>query len=242
MLNFSDPHITDQQRFWEAWNPEMRDPDHVNEWSRKRAESILQLLQSLNIDHPNILDFGCGTGWLSEMLANFGPTTGVDLAESVIATAKSRSPHITYIAGDIFQIPLPNNHFDIVVSQEVIAHVTDQAAYLDRVAQVLKPQGYLIITTPNKFIIDRGDFPPQPPEHIERWLTMRKFKRLLRSRFQLLRSTSILPMGDRGILRFINSNKLNSLLGFFVSQRYLIALKEQIGLGYTLIALAQKPY
>lgn len=236
----TNPHITDQQRFWEIWNSEMRDPEHLNEWCKRRAESILQLLQSLKLDHPEILDLGCGTGWLTEMLAHFGPTTGVDLAESVIATAKSRSPHITFMAGDIFQMPLPTNHFDVVVSQEVIAHVVDQAAYLDRAAQVIKPGGYLIITTPNKFIIDRGDFPPQPPEHIERWLTMRQLKCLLHPRFQILRSMSILPMGHRGILRFVNSFKLNALMEIFFTQRYLATLKERIGLGYTLIVLAQK--
>ena len=53
---------------------------------------------------------------------------------------------------------LPENHFDVVVSQEVIAHVPDQAAYLEKAADVLRRDGYLIITTPNKFVVDRGDF------------------------------------------------------------------------------------
>ena len=241
MSNASNPNITDQQRFWETWNTQMRDPDHLNDWCTRRAETILKLLQSLNLDQPKILDLGCGTGWLSELLANFGPTTGVDLAESVIDEAKSRAPQVTFMAGDIFQMPLPTNHFDVVVSQEVIAHVADQDAYLDLAARVLIPGGNLIITTPNKFIIERGDFTAQPPEHIERWLTMRQLKRLLRPRFQLLRSMSILPMGRRGILRLINSHKLNAILELFTTQRQLESLKERVGLGYTLIALAKKP-
>lgn len=236
----SGPKITDQQRFWETWNAKWRDPEHLNEWSVRRGETILQLLHSLNIDNPKILDLGCGTGWLSDMLAKFGPTTGVDLAESVIATARSRAPHVAFLAGDIFQMPLPANHFDVVVSQEVIAHVADQVAYLDRAAHVLKPAGYLIITTPNKFIIDRADCPPQPPEHIERWLTMRHLKRLLRPRFQVLRSMSMLPMGHRGILRLVNSYKFNAVLGLVVARRHLESLKERIGLGCTLVILAKK--
>lgn len=218
----------------------MRDPKHLNKWSLRRAEIILQFLQSLNLDYPKILDLGCGTGWLSAMLANFGPTTGVDLAESVIATARARSPNVTFFAGDIFKMSLLAEHFDVVVSQEVIAHVLDQVAYLDRAVHVLKPGGYLIITTPNKFIIDRGDFPPQPPEHIERWLTMPHLKRLLRPHFHVLRSMSILPMGHRGILRFVNSYKVNTVLELFISRQHLDTLKERLGLGYTLIVLAQK--
>lgn len=240
MPTFSEPHIADQKRFWEKWNPALRDPDNLNEWSKKRGEAILQLLESLELDNPKILDLGCGTGWLSAMLADYGPTTGVDLAESVIATAKSRYPHVTFLAGDVFEVSLPTNHFDLVVSQEVIAHVVDKTAYLDRAVQALKPGGHLIITTPNKFIIDRGNFPSQAPEHIEHWLTMRKLKRLLRPNFQVLRSMSIIPMGHRGILRFVNSRKVNALLGVLVSQRHLETAKERIGLGYTMLILAKK--
>jgi len=241
MQTLSDPTISAQKQFWETWNATMRDPEHLNEWSIRRGEVILRYLQSLNIENPRILDFGCGTGWLSEMLAKFGPVTGVDLAESAIATARARCPQGTFFAGDIFKMSLPTEHFDVVVSQEVIAHVPDQVAYIERAADVLKPGGHLIITTPNKFVIDRADvFPPQPPEHLEKWLTIRRLKNLLRPRFQVLRSTSILPMGNRGILRLTNSTKLNTVLSLFISSRHIEKLKEQYGLGYTLILLAQK--
>jgi 2-polyprenyl-3-methyl-5-hydroxy-6-metoxy-1,4-benzoquinol methylase len=240
MPTLSKPLIIDQKRFWETWNPTLRDPDSLNEWCKRRAETILQLLQSLNLDRPKIIDLGCGTGWLSGILADFGPTTGVDLAETVIAKAKSRFPHVTFLSGDIFKMSLPVNHFDVVVSQEVIAHVVDQAAYVDRAAHLLKPGGHLIITTANKFIIDRGDFPPQPPEHIENWLTMRKLKHLISPNFKVLRSMTIIPIGHRGILRFVNSSKVNTLLRMVISQRHLETVKERIGLGYTMILLAQK--
>jgi len=241
MRSSSDPTISEQQRFWETWNATMRDPEHLNEWCIRRAEVIFQFFRSLNLENPRILDFGCGTGWLSEMLSKYGHVTGVDLAESAIATAKSRVPQGTFFAGDIFKISLPSDHFDVVVSQEVIAHVPDQVAYLDRAADVLKPGGHLIITTPNKFVIERSDvFPPQPPEHLEKWLTIRGLKNLLSSRFNVLRTTSIVPMGNRGILRLTNSTKVNSMLGLLVSSRQIEKLKERFGLGYTLILLAQK--
>lgn len=237
----SDPTIPEQKRYWETWNATMRDPEHINEWSIRRAELILQFLQSLNLGRSEIFDFGCGTGWLSERLSKFGHVTGVDLAESAIATARTRCPDGTFTAGDFFKMSLPANHFDVVVSQEVIAHVPDQAAYVERAASLLKPGGYLIITTPNKFVIERSDvFPRQPPEHIEKWLTNRRLKNLLRPRFHVLRSTSILPMGNRGILRFVNSTKVNTMLGWIVPSRNIERLKERIGLGYILVLLAQK--
>lgn len=233
--------IPDQRRFWEKWNASARNPEHLNQWSLRRAEVILQFIKSINLESPEIMDFGCGTGWLSERLAKFGSVTGVDLAESAIATARARSPHCTFFAGNIFEIPLPLQHFDVVVSQEVLAQVTDQFTYIELAASMLKPAGYLILTTPNKFVIDRSDvFPPQPPEHIENWLTSRQLKNLLRQHFRILRFTSILPMGHKGVLRLVNSTKINSVLASFISSRRIERWKEQAGFGYIFILLAQK--
>jgi 2-polyprenyl-3-methyl-5-hydroxy-6-metoxy-1,4-benzoquinol methylase len=240
MPTSSYPNLSDQQRFWEAWNAGLREPTHLNPWALKCGDTIVQMLGALALGHPRILDLGCGTGWLTERLAQFGPATGIDLAESAIAAARARSPHITYLAGDLFELPMPANHFDVVVSQNVIAHVADQRAFLDRAADVLKPNGYLLLTTPNKFVMDRSDWPPQPPEHLERWLTKAHLKALLCRRFRLLHATTILPLGNRGILGLINSYKVNAAVGRLISRHHLERLKEGVGLGWMRIALAQK--
>jgi len=236
----STPDLTEQQRFWNTWNTTLRDPKNLTSWSLKRGETIVELVRSLAIEHPKILDFGCGTGWLTEKLAEFGETTGIDLAARVIEAAQSRAPHIKFIAGDIFQTPLSRAYYDVVVSQEVIAHIPDQVAYLDRAAEVLKSRGYLIITTPNKFVMDRSDWQDQPPEHIEHWLTMGSLKGLLRRRFHILRTSTIVPLGNRGILRFINSCKINAAMRLLVSYDDLERFKGWIGCGYNLVVLAQK--
>ena len=241
MAKSAYPALSDQRGFWETWNLTVRDPGDLNEWCIRRADVMLRYLQGLDLRDPAILDLGCGTGWFSEMLATFGTVTGVDLAEGVIARAKARGANVDFMAGDIFQMSLPENHFDVVVSQEVIAHVPDQAAYLEKAADVLRRDGYLIITTPNKFVVDRGDFfPPQPPEHVEKWLTIRQMRSLLRKRFRVLRSTTIIPMGHRGILRVINSPKVNAVLAGLSSREHIGALKERLGLGYILVTVAQK--
>ncbi len=238
--SISTPDLSEQQRFWNTWNATLRDPRNLNDWSLKRGETIVKLVRSLAIEHPKILDFGCGTGWLTERLAEFGETAGIDLADGVIECAQSRAPHIKFIAGDIFQMPLPRTYYDVVVSQEVIAHIPDQVAYLDRAAEVLKSRGYLIITTPNKFVMDRSNWPAQPPEHIEHWLKMTNLKRLLHKHFRIRRTTTIVPLGHHGILRFINSYKINAALESLISQQTVERFKGWAGCGYTLVALAQK--
>lgn len=237
MSTSSHPSLADQRRYWnQRWN-RTKIP---NEWSLRRGETILTFLRSCSLENPKILDLGCGTGWFTEKLSHVGQATGIDLSESAIALARSQFPHITFLTGNLFEIPVPAKCFDVVVSQEVIAHVEDQEAYLDRAVYVLKRGGYLIVTTANKLVMERLDWAPEPAGHIEQWLDMKSLRRLLRSGFDVLRTTSILPMGHRGFLRLVNSHKINTALGWLIPRRQLESLKERAGFGYTLIVLAQK--
>jgi 2-polyprenyl-3-methyl-5-hydroxy-6-metoxy-1,4-benzoquinol methylase len=198
------------------------------------------MLESLRLRDPEILDFGCGTGWLTAALSQAGRATGIDLSEVAIAQARAAYPHVRFIAGNLYETTFPAEHFDVVVSQEVVAHVEDPGAYLETVARILKPNGYLIITTANRLVIEHWDHGPDPDAHIKFFANRREFKRMLRGWFRVLHATSIMPIGDRGILRLVNSYKLNTALGWLLSLRYIERLKERAGFGYTLIALAQK--
>jgi hypothetical protein len=64
--------------------------------------------------------------------------------------------------------------------------------------------------------------------------------RLLEPRFRVRRTTSVIPIGHRGVLRLVNSYKLNRTLGLVVPPTRIERLKERAGLGYSIIALAQK--
>lgn len=237
------PTIDEQKRFWDWHWQHWEERKTINPWKDRRHESVLSFLRSLVLDHPTILDVGCGPGWYTEKLAAFGQTTGIDLSEEAISIAKSRFPHVTFLIGNFYEMSLPNAYYDVVVSQEVIDHVSDQNAFVKQAAYVLKPSGYLILSCANKFVMDRlgeMEFPIQPTTHIGQYLDIKRLKRLLRSHFHVLRTTTILPIGSRGILRLINSYKLNALLGYLIHSRYLEAFKERLGLGYQLIVLAQK--
>ena len=144
------------------------------------------------------------------------------------------------MAGNVFEMELPEQHFDVVVSQEVIAHVPDQPGYVERAARVLKPGGYLIVTTPNPFVHFRNDWPPIPPGHIEQWLSRGALKRLLRPHFRVLRTTTAVPMGRGGILRLVQLHQAELGPGAAVFPERIEAFKEWAGFGWTQIVLAQK--
>ena len=235
------PTVELQKEHWKYWNSRPRHP-YNDDYLRplRRGDKILRYLRSLPLERPTILDMGCGMGWFAHELSQLGPTTGIDLSDDAIAQAKARFPQVTFIAGSVFEMELPDQHFDVVVSQEVIAHVPDQPGYVERAARVLKAGGYLVVTTPNQFVHFRNDWAPIPPGHIEQWLSRRGLKQLLRPHFHVLRTTTAVPMGHGGILRLVNSPKLNRALGLLFSPERIEAFKERAGFGWTQIVLARK--
>jgi len=240
----STPSVTEQRRFWDWHWERWQERRAVNDWKDRRHEAILGMLSSLRIDHARLLDLGCGPGWYTEKLTRFGEVTGIDLSDEAIAVARARYPGITFIAGNLYDVPLAGGYFDVVVSQEVIDHVEDAAAFLERAADALKPGGHLVFSAANRLVMERladGEFPSQPASHISHYRSAKQWKRLLRRQFEVLAIRSILPVvGHRGILRFANSPRLNGLIGALIGEGRVTALKAWAGLGYTLIVLARK--
>lgn len=237
------PSMEDQRRFWNSHWQHWQERKVLNTWTERRAAEILTLIRSLQVEQPRILDLGCGMGWFTERLADLGPAHGIDLSQEGIAAAQGRRPDITYLVGNLYEAPLPRSFFDVVVSQEVIAHVENQPRYVDLAAEVLKPGGHFIVTTGNKFVMDRlGDvgWNEYGPHHIVSQLSRGQLKKMLAPRFDVLKALTIIPHGTRGILRLVNSYKLNALARWILSQEKLDELKEKAGLGWQMIMLARK--
>jgi 2-polyprenyl-6-hydroxyphenyl methylase/3-demethylubiquinone-9 3-methyltransferase len=99
------------------------------------------------------LDVGCGAGLLSEPLARLGATvTGIDAAPENIAVAKAHAEGqglaIDYRACGIEA--LGGETFDLVVSMEVVEHVTDPSGFVAGLVAALADNGLLILSTPNR--------------------------------------------------------------------------------------------
>lgn len=99
------------------------------------------------------LDVGCGAGLLCEPLARLGAeVTGVDAAAENIAVAAAHAVQsglaIDYRAGELSTQGL--GQYDLVTSMEVIEHVADPLAFVMALAAHLKPDGLMILSTPNR--------------------------------------------------------------------------------------------
>ncbi|MGQ0612758.1 MAG: class I SAM-dependent methyltransferase [Planctomycetaceae bacterium] len=216
--------------------------DSANVFEALRADAIFERIARTGLVAPRILDLGCGRGWLAGALCELGPTTGVDLSD--LAAARARWPAVEFVTADLFQHPLPEAAFDLVVSQEVIEHVEDQPRYLDVAARCLKPGGYLVLTTPNAWVQarrTRRELEAWGLQPVEKWLSRRALRRLLRVRFELLDTTTLIPgAGSRGSLLFWNSKKVRGLLAAIGLGGTFDRLRCRLGMGLHLIALARR--
>lgn len=101
-----------------------------------------------------ILDIGCGAGLLCEPLTRLGAeVVGVDPSATNISVAKLHAERsrltVDYRCTTIEELDA-NERFDIVLAMEVVEHVTDVGAFLDRCAAVLKPSGLMLVSTLNR--------------------------------------------------------------------------------------------
>ena len=225
---------------WDEWNTKFRQWGQFDdEPTMRRMREVLMAVRALQKSDARILEVGCATGWLTAKLVEFGTVMGVDLGADSIRYAAAKLPSVEFKAGDILELDLPINHFDIVVTLETLSHIADKDRFMQKMAQSMKTGGTMILTTQNKFVFDRCDVAPNIGWTRE-WVNMARLKRLVRSRFTITRATSFDPKGHRGILRLINSSKVNRLLARIVGESRLKRMKESAGFGQTLFLIAVK--
>jgi 2-polyprenyl-3-methyl-5-hydroxy-6-metoxy-1,4-benzoquinol methylase len=228
-----------QQSFWNEWNASVREKT-IDEVSIRHAKVVCGWLTSLRRKDLAIIEVGCGTGWFCPQLMRFGRVTAIDLADRVLARAKHRTPEVTFLSGDFMSMDMGTNSFDVAVTLEVLSHVADQRGFIRKLASHLRSQGYLMMATQNRFVLERlNRIPPPAPGQLRRWFDRQELRELLEEEFDVLELFSVTPRANHGIMKLINSRQLNQPLRALVGDR-IDKLKEAMGLGWSLMALARK--
>lgn len=114
-----------------------RDPD--------AAFAALRLRTGLHV-----LDVGCGTGDHLRIMAPLvapGAAVGVDLSETLIASARRRATPapVSFHVGDACELPFADAAFDRVVANQVLLHLADPWRAIEEMRRVLRPGGLLSI-------------------------------------------------------------------------------------------------
>ena len=120
---------------------------------------------------PRVLDVGCFTGDLLQLLAERGADVyGLELQREAVSIANERLPGRVFQA-DVHGTAFPQGPFDIVTATGLIEHVVDPVALVRRMADLLRPGGILLLQTPDSGsiparLLGRYWPPYAPVEHI----------------------------------------------------------------------------
>jgi len=130
-------------------------PSYVWGFGQERRLGLIRRYAPL--EGRSILDVGCGLGMYVRAFRRFSPDVhGVDIDEAKIATASQELPNLRVAPAE--DLPYPSGTFDVVLSHEVIEHVTDDRKALAEAVRVLRSPdpaagrggGRLVIFAPNR--------------------------------------------------------------------------------------------
>jgi ubiquinone/menaquinone biosynthesis C-methylase UbiE len=162
---------------------------HAADWDRIRKlhaadDAIEAEIRALLGDRPfrALLDLGTGTGRILEMFApEIERGLGVDLNREMLAFARSRLDHAgirncSVRQGDIFDLAIPHDSFDVVVIHQVLHFVDDGGRAIREAARVLRPQGRLLVVDfgPHELEFLRDEYAHRrlgfPPDTVAQWM------------------------------------------------------------------------
>ncbi len=120
-------------------------------FDRARDDRVVRLVRRHAPRHAEasaLLDIGCGYGYLLRRFRGRYRLVGVDVSGHAAHQATVRIPGALVLTADV-QHPLPFDHpFDVVLAVNVIEHLPDPAAGVERIREALQPGGLCVIHLP----------------------------------------------------------------------------------------------
>ena len=131
---------------------------HAAEWDRIRqlhvADAAVEAAVCAALDGVpirSLLDLGTGTGRMLELFAGkIERGLGLDLSLDMLALAREHLDrpgfkHCSVRHGDIYDLPLPRDSFDVVIIHQVLHFLDDSGRAIREAARVLRPGGRLLV-------------------------------------------------------------------------------------------------
>jgi 2-polyprenyl-6-hydroxyphenyl methylase/3-demethylubiquinone-9 3-methyltransferase len=131
------------ERDWDEW---------TNTYETQRRLDLIfgDLLRDIDLGGASFLDAGCGGGHFSARAAQRGArVVSMDVGTHLLSQVARRCAS-TGTVGSVLQLPFPDASFDVVLSTEVVEHTTDPLAAVAAIARMVKPGGWLVLTTPGR--------------------------------------------------------------------------------------------
>ncbi len=123
--------------------------DRIGNWYEYQL-NLPSLLSLIPDGVSKILDFGCGPGDLTAILANkFAGVQGCDQSKAMIAKAKADFPNIKFFVWDGSDKSKPQEDYDTVFAKLTVHFLKDLTAFAATTRQLLKQYGSLVFSVPH---------------------------------------------------------------------------------------------
>jgi ubiquinone/menaquinone biosynthesis C-methylase UbiE len=229
-------------------------------WSTtvERNQAILHFFRSklnLNLNGKRVLDVGCGTAGLSQLVTSEGGTYyGCDFFEKILSFGQAfvsdlpAGAQASLIRSSAIELPFADRSIDVAIGFDVIEHLVGgdswQRRFLKEIRRVLRPEGILLLTTPNRlcpfeghtFLIGPQFLPIPVADRYIRWLRPEFFNEYQSySEVQLL-----MPGRMRALLQEAGLSPLHELPwctdceNYRPGTRILMRVCHAMGLGWTM--------
>lgn len=120
----------------------------VERLNEKIVNYIEQLCAEVDKEKVKLLDAGCGEGFISDLIyrnIENVQITGLEYTEEALKVARQMNQNITFVQGDIYQMPFKDNAFDIVLCTEVLEHLEKPDLALQELARVAEHTVFLTV-------------------------------------------------------------------------------------------------
>ena len=152
------PGLSAETTQWLEQNRLERMDATLDMFDDKRREFHLDRYRfaATRVKMQKVLDCACGTGYGVRLLREQGlaaQVIGVDIAPASIDYAWQHHGvgSVVYLCASADRLPLADGSVDVLTSFETIEHVPDDHALIEEFYRVLRPNGQLIVSTPNQW-------------------------------------------------------------------------------------------
>jgi 2-polyprenyl-3-methyl-5-hydroxy-6-metoxy-1,4-benzoquinol methylase len=114
----------------------------------------------------SVVEVGCGEGYGAALLApSARRVIGIDYDALTVRHARAAYPELQFVRANLAALPLSTGSLDVVTTLQVIEHVWDHGQFVRECLRVLRPDGLLLVTTPNRLTFSPGLDKPVNPFH-----------------------------------------------------------------------------
>jgi SAM-dependent methyltransferase len=135
-----------------------------------------------------VLDLASGEGYGSSLISSVAyRVVGIDVSHEAVEHARAtyRAENLQFLVGRCDAIPLEKSSIDLVVCFETIEHIQNHEATFDEFRRVLRPEGLLLLSTPDRDVYS-GELKRDNPFHVHE-LSLDELEQLVAQRFRAYR-------------------------------------------------------